>query len=137
MRSTAPETEADEARNQDRAPVAGVVSGRRSPRAADEHRSLEVKHEFQQRHPCPSSGRPIGGCPGHIKDHIVPLALRRTKRGFQHAMADDRRGEGQGQVGAEGLQPSLGLIAALLRPGEHHIDLAATTTRADEASAPG
>ena len=39
-----------------------------------ERRSLEVKHEFQRQHPCPSTGSPTGKCPGYIKDHIVPLA---------------------------------------------------------------
>jgi hypothetical protein len=38
------------------------------------YRSLEVKHEFQREHPCPSTGRPTGPCPGYVKDHIVPLA---------------------------------------------------------------
>jgi hypothetical protein len=42
--------------------------------SASEYRSLEVKHEFQRRHPCPSTGRTTGPCPGYIKDHIVPLA---------------------------------------------------------------
>jgi hypothetical protein len=41
---------------------------------ASGHRSLEVKHEFQRHHPCPSTGRPTCPCPGYIKDHIVPLA---------------------------------------------------------------
>jgi hypothetical protein len=30
--------------------------------------------EFQRQHPCPSTGRATGACPGYIKDHIVPLA---------------------------------------------------------------
>jgi hypothetical protein len=42
--------------------------------SANEHRSLEVKHEFQRQHPCPSTGSPTGKCPGYIKDHVVPLA---------------------------------------------------------------
>ena len=42
--------------------------------SANEHRSLEVKHEFQREHPCPSTGSPTGRCPGYIKDHVVPLA---------------------------------------------------------------
>jgi hypothetical protein len=45
-----------------------------SPAPAKTHRSLEVKHEFQRQHPCPSTGRPTGACPGYIKDHIVSLA---------------------------------------------------------------
>jgi hypothetical protein len=42
--------------------------------SAKEYRSLEVKYEFQQRHPCPSTGSRTGRCPGYIKDHVVPLA---------------------------------------------------------------
>ena len=45
-----------------------------SPAPAKTYRSLEVKHEFQRQHPCPSTGRPTGACPGYIKDHIVSLA---------------------------------------------------------------
>ncbi len=41
---------------------------------AGEPRSLEVKHELQRQHPCPSTGRTTGPCPGYIKDHVVPLA---------------------------------------------------------------
>ena len=42
--------------------------------SAKEHRSALVKHEFQLTHPCPSTGRTNGACPGYVKDHIVPLA---------------------------------------------------------------
>jgi hypothetical protein len=41
---------------------------------ASECRSLEVKHEFQRQHPCPSTRSPTGRCPGYIKDHVIPLA---------------------------------------------------------------
>jgi hypothetical protein len=41
--------------------------------SAKAHRSEGVKHEFQRQHPCPSTGRPAGACPGYTKDHIVPL----------------------------------------------------------------
>jgi hypothetical protein len=41
---------------------------------AKEYRSLEVKHEFQGQHPCPSTGRTTGPCPGYIKDHVKALA---------------------------------------------------------------
>jgi len=41
---------------------------------AKTYRSLEVKHEFQRQHPCPSTGRTTGACPGYIKDHIRALA---------------------------------------------------------------
>jgi hypothetical protein len=42
--------------------------------SAKEPRSSLVKHEFQLAHPCPSTGRTTGACPGWVKDHIVPLA---------------------------------------------------------------
>jgi len=45
-----------------------------STAGAIEPRSLEVKHEFQRQHPCPSTGRTTGACPGYVKDHVVPLA---------------------------------------------------------------
>jgi hypothetical protein len=57
---------------------------------ASEYRSYSVKHEFQRQHPCPSTGRTTGACPGYIKDHIRCARLRRTRRGSQHAMADGR-----------------------------------------------
>ena len=41
---------------------------------AREYRSYSVKHEFQRQHPCPSTGRPTGACPGYVKDHIRALA---------------------------------------------------------------
>jgi hypothetical protein len=44
--------------------------------SAREYRSLEVKHEFQRQHPCPSTGRTTGACPGYVKDHVKPLACR-------------------------------------------------------------
>jgi hypothetical protein len=44
------------------------------PLSAREHRSREVTREFQREHPCPSTGKTSGACPGYRKDHIVPLA---------------------------------------------------------------
>ena len=41
---------------------------------ASEHRSREVTREFRREHPCPSTGRTSGACPGFRKDHIKPLA---------------------------------------------------------------
>jgi len=41
--------------------------------SASEYRSQSVKHEFQRLHPCPSTGRTTGACPGYVKDHIVAL----------------------------------------------------------------
>jgi hypothetical protein len=41
--------------------------------SAREYRSSMVKHEFQRQHPCPSTGRATGACPGYIKDHVKAL----------------------------------------------------------------
>jgi hypothetical protein len=42
--------------------------------SAREHRSREATREFQREHPCPSTGRLSGACPGYTKDHVIPLA---------------------------------------------------------------
>jgi hypothetical protein len=42
--------------------------------SAREYRSREVTREFQREHPCPSTGRTTGPCPGYRKDHVEPLA---------------------------------------------------------------
>lgn len=44
-----------------------------APLWASPHRSPTVKAEFQRLHPCPSTGKTRGACPGYVKDHIVPL----------------------------------------------------------------
>jgi hypothetical protein len=36
-------------------------------------RSREVAAEFQREHPCPSTGKTRGACPGYVKDHVNPL----------------------------------------------------------------
>jgi hypothetical protein len=41
--------------------------------SAKEYRSREITREFQREHPCPSTGRTSGACPGYRKDHIEPL----------------------------------------------------------------
>jgi hypothetical protein len=41
--------------------------------SASEHRSRAVTREFRREHPCPSTGRTSGACPGYRKDHVVPL----------------------------------------------------------------
>jgi hypothetical protein len=40
---------------------------------ASEHRSREITREFQREHPCPSTSKTTGACPGYRKDHIIPL----------------------------------------------------------------
>lgn len=36
---------------------------------AKQQRSREVTREFQQKNPCPSTGKRSGPCPGYQKDH--------------------------------------------------------------------
>ena len=36
-------------------------------------RSPEAKAHFKKSHPCPSTGRSTGACPGYVIDHINPL----------------------------------------------------------------
>jgi len=45
--------------------------------AAKEHGDLKrdpaVARAFQKQHPCPSTSKTSGSCPGYVKDHIIPL----------------------------------------------------------------
>lgn len=36
-------------------------------------RSQQVLADFQRAHPCPSTGKTTGACPGWAKDHVIPL----------------------------------------------------------------
>lgn len=36
-------------------------------------RDLKAKRAFQRAHPCPSTGRSRGNCPGYVVDHIASL----------------------------------------------------------------
>lgn len=36
-------------------------------------RSAKAKDEFKKSHPCPSTGKTSGACPGYVIDHISPL----------------------------------------------------------------
>jgi hypothetical protein len=36
-------------------------------------RSAEARDEFKRDHPCPSTGKGSGACPGYVIDHVVPL----------------------------------------------------------------
>lgn len=40
---------------------------------AKQKRSHQVTAEFQRLHPCPSTGKKTGACPGWVKDHITAL----------------------------------------------------------------
>jgi hypothetical protein len=45
--------------------------------ARDNHghikRSSRMRHQFMKSHPCPSTGKGSGPCPGYIVDHVKPL----------------------------------------------------------------
>jgi hypothetical protein len=36
-------------------------------------RSAKAKDDFKKSHPCPSTGKTSGSCPGYVIDHVVPL----------------------------------------------------------------
>ena len=36
-------------------------------------RSARARADFKRGHPCPSTGRSSGGCPGYVIDHVRPL----------------------------------------------------------------
>ena len=36
-------------------------------------RSETAKRDFEHHHPCPSTGKTSGACPGYVVDHVVPL----------------------------------------------------------------
>lgn len=36
-------------------------------------RSKKAKDDFKKQHPCPSTGKTNGACPGYVIDHIKPL----------------------------------------------------------------
>jgi hypothetical protein len=36
-------------------------------------RSSTAKRDFQRQHPCPSTGKTSGGCPGYVVDHVQAL----------------------------------------------------------------
>ncbi|MGA7180182.1 MAG: HNH endonuclease signature motif containing protein [Thiobacillaceae bacterium] len=36
-------------------------------------RSQQAKRDFKREHPCPSTGKSRGGCPGYVIDHVQAL----------------------------------------------------------------
>ena len=58
--------------------VAGADAARRSEVAKRDKngkiaRNANAKALFRKGHPCPSTGRTIGKCPGYVVDHIIAL----------------------------------------------------------------
>ena len=36
-------------------------------------RNVKARDQFKHSHPCPSTGRSSGACPGYVIDHVEPL----------------------------------------------------------------
>lgn len=36
-------------------------------------RSAQARDDFKRSHPCPSTGKSFGACPGYVIDHVKPL----------------------------------------------------------------
>lgn len=53
--------------------IACLILAAPPPADAVTQRSQAVTREFQRLHPCPSTLRRYGACPGFVKDHIIPL----------------------------------------------------------------
>ena len=45
----------------------------RAPKSWRVKRSGAARRAFQKAHPCPSTGKHSGACPGYVVDHVVPL----------------------------------------------------------------
>lgn len=48
----------------------GVLRNKKTGRI---HRSSAARHKFMVLHPCPSTGKSTGACPGYVIDHVIPL----------------------------------------------------------------
>ncbi len=59
--------------------VAAAAIALAAPTFADAHshghykRSTHAKDSFKREHPCPSTGKRSGSCPGYVIDHVIPL----------------------------------------------------------------
>jgi hypothetical protein len=45
------------------------------PADAKHHRSSWARAEFKREHPCPSTGKTKGACPGWVIDHVQALCV--------------------------------------------------------------
>jgi hypothetical protein len=75
-----------------------------APAEARIKRSHAAAAQFQREHPCPSTGEHRGHCPGYVIDHVDPLACGGADPAREHGVADRRRCEGEGQVGAKAVR---------------------------------
>ena len=70
---------------------------------AKPHRSRAEVSAFKREHPCPSTGKGSGRCPGYIVDHVKPLCAGGPDRPSK-AMANSGGCQGQGLAGEAGVQ---------------------------------
>ncbi len=55
------------------APRANTAVGAQRDKHGRIARSTKAKDEFKKTHPCPSTGKSSGSCPGYVIDHVQPL----------------------------------------------------------------
>ncbi len=91
-------------------------------------RSREVAAQFQREHPCPSTGKRWGACPGYVHDHINPrcnggpdAVSNMQWQTIADAKIKDRREwpicQARDRLGA----PSLGLVGTRRGPRRHYV----------------
>jgi hypothetical protein len=81
-------------------------------------RSTAAKNAFKHEHPCPSTGRSSGSCPGYVIYHFNPIECGGADAPF-NMQADGRGGEGEGQDGEIVPLDRVGTsLPPLLLPGE-------------------
>jgi hypothetical protein len=103
--------------------------------SAGEYRSREVTREFQREHPCPSTGKTNGVCPGYRKDHIKPLACGGPDAvsNLQWQTIADAKAKDRWERGGL-LSTALAVLCRfVLRPSRHHISMPSTKIRFYEA----
>jgi hypothetical protein len=55
------------------AALAALILGIAPGGVPAEARDRAVARRFQYEHPCPATGLRAGGCPGWVRDHVIPL----------------------------------------------------------------
>ena len=96
---------------------------------AETHREPAQRSAFTQQHPCPSTLKTKGRCPGYVVDHIKPLCAGGADSPEQYAMADRSAGQEEGSARAGAVQ------AGLTRTDGHHSERLTVLLGKGEANA--